>query len=439
MISFEQYKMDSLQKNGDQLKLPGLCRRHSSLVNATNRNNGTVHSEIIWRNKRVGRMFWKAKAARSIVQEAVKWCRLWYMRYWIFHFSKQLDSNPVLILGDASIFLEALETLDRISVTSMPVLLVGETGTGKELFARALHMLSGRRKSSFVTYNCGQLTDDNMALSTLFGHRKGSYTGALYSREGLFRAADGGTLLLDELEALTPRVQSMLLRALELGEIYPVGIDIPDKVDVRVIAATNQKPQQLIATDELRKDLFFRLRGSQITMPPLRDRGPEEVKLLARAFLKLNGDDSRKFSNLKLETKQILQEYSWPGNIRELHQFVQNIVTFEKSTSSISVEDIHPLLLPDEDSDNGGFRQKIDDVPNRLYRKMVEDGKSFWDVVKKPFLARDLNREQVQHIIARGLEKTGSYKKLLELFGMQKHQYQKFMDFLRTHRLKTQK
>jgi transcriptional regulator with GAF, ATPase, and Fis domain len=217
------------------------------------------------------------------------------------------------ILG-ASAAVEGLrKTLARLIDVDYPVLIEGESGTGKELVARALHFGGRRAERAFLPANCGGLTDAILA-SELFGHARGAFTGAERDRPGLFEAADGGTLFLDEIEAMSPAVQDSLLRALESGEIRRVGENVPRRVDVRVIAATNAPLEK----GGFRRDLFFRIAVLRIAVPPLRAR-LEDLPLLAGRFLETIGRElGRPAPVLKPSALERLSRHPWPGNVREL-------------------------------------------------------------------------------------------------------------------------
>ncbi|AJE02791.1 sigma-54-dependent transcriptional regulator [Geobacter pickeringii] len=214
--------------------------------------------------------------------------------------------------------------LEAVAATDQPVLVTGETGTGKELAARAVHDASGR-KGAFVAVNAAGL-DDIMFSDTLFGHRRGAYTGADQKREGLIAQAAGGTLFLDEIGDLAEASQVKLLRLLQEHEYYPLGSDIPRKSDARIVVATNRDLQQMMAAGTFRRDLFFRLSAHRVTLPPLRERR-EDVPLLVDHFLEQSAAAMRKKKPTPPpELFQYLSAYSFPGNIRELQALVADAV-----------------------------------------------------------------------------------------------------------------
>ena len=222
------------------------------------------------------------------------------------------------LIGDSPAWRQLVVQLPRVAASGLPVLLLGETGTGKELVSRALHALSARRKLPFVAQNCGA-TPDTLIESELFGHARGAFTGAIGDRTGLFEAAEGGTLLLDEIGDATPMLQMKLLRVLQEGEARRVGDSRARRVDVRVIAATHRPLERAVAHGTFRADLFFRLAAVRLRLPSLRERG-RDVLLLARHFL-ARAAAARPGGvppELAPELAERLLRHPWPGNVREL-------------------------------------------------------------------------------------------------------------------------
>jgi DNA-binding NtrC family response regulator len=214
------------------------------------------------------------------------------------------------LLGESEPMRALRALVTRVAATDVPVLILGETGTGKELVARAIHEHSARAHKAFVAENCGVFAEGVVA-SELFGHEPGAFTGAAGRRRGVFEQASGGTLLLDEVAELAPRVQSSLLRVLQEGVLRRVGGEARIPVDVRILAATHRDLAAMVAEGTFRQDLYYRLRGATLEMPPLRDR-PGDVELLVRAFL-----DGRALA-VSREALRALSTYRWPGNVREL-------------------------------------------------------------------------------------------------------------------------
>jgi len=246
------------------------------------------------------------------------------------------EKLPADMVGDSPSFRAAYELLKRAADNRITVLLLGETGVGKELFARSLHNMGMRRDAPFVAINCAAIPHD-LVESELFGVEKGAYTGALVSRPGRFERADGGTLFLDEIGDLPLAAQSKLLRVLQEGELERLGDQKTRKINVRLVAATNCDLQQLVKERKLRSDLYYRLNAYQIEIPPLRER-KEDVALLAKRFLaKYSVVHAKKLRGFTDKAKRALLTYDWPGNIRELQNMVERGVILAPSGTRIEV------------------------------------------------------------------------------------------------------
>ena len=229
-------------------------------------------------------------------------------------------------IGDAPCFLEVIARLPLLARTDASVVITGETGTGKELVARALHYLGPRAEHPFIPVNCGSLPD-NLLEDELFGHERGAFTDARSRRTGLIVQADQGTLFLDEIDSLTPRAQVALLRVLQDRTIRALGAERIRTVDVRFIAATNAELMALVHGGSFRSDLYYRINVINLTIPPLRERG-DDVILLAHHFLRhFNTDESSRFV-LTGESEDALRAHGWPGNVRELENTIQRAIAF---------------------------------------------------------------------------------------------------------------
>jgi two-component system, NtrC family, response regulator HydG len=246
------------------------------------------------------------------------------------------------IIGESQAIKEVLSAIAKAAKTNATVLIAGESGTGKELVARAIHYSSDRASAPFVPVNCGAIPHELME-SELFGYMKGSFTGASETRAGFFQTADGGSIFLDEISETTPSMQVKLLRILQDKEIYMVGSRRPQKVDVRILAATNKDLTNLVRNKAFRDDLYYRLNVVNIFIPPLRERD-EDVLILtkhfAAKFARELGKNTPQFSDSVLKS---LVSYSWPGNVRELENVIQRLVVMSES-DTIDVPELPPLM-----------------------------------------------------------------------------------------------
>jgi two-component system nitrogen regulation response regulator NtrX len=260
-------------------------------------------------------------------------------------FRKQMLSRSV-IAGD-SIPMKALrQQISLMAPTNGRVLIFGESGTGKELVARAIHAQSPRREALFVELNCAAIPEE-LIESELFGHRKGSFSGAHSEKEGKFQRANEGTLFLDEVGDMSLKTQAKVLRTLDEGRFTPVGGDEPITVDARVIAATNKDLEEEIARGNFREDLFYRLNVIPFFVPPLRER-KEDIPLLARHFLKeVSAAYSRRPREITDAAIDTLMRYSWPGNVRELRNVIERIVIMNPTATRYDTKHLPPLVYRD--------------------------------------------------------------------------------------------
>ncbi len=246
------------------------------------------------------------------------------------------------ILGNSFIIQEIVSIIQQVAPTDVTVLITGESGVGKEVVAKAIHNSSKRSHKPMITVNCGAIPE-GIIESELFGHEKGAFTGAVEARKGYFEISDGGTIFLDEIGELPLSTQAKFLRILDTGEFLRVGSNVPRKVDVRVIAATNRDLEQEVRNNNFRKDLFFRLRSINIHIPPLRDRKediPLFIKHFAESFAERNKIQVEGFSEDAIE---VLKNYTWEGNVRELKNAVESLLVL-KQGKLILPEDIRRHL-----------------------------------------------------------------------------------------------
>jgi two-component system response regulator PilR (NtrC family) len=286
------------------------------------------------------------------------------------------------IIGQSPQMQEIFRLLPKVAESNSNVLIIGESGSGKELVAMALHNLSHRKDRNFVAINCAAFPE-GLLESELFGHMRGSFTGAMHNKQGLFEIADGGSIFLDEIGEMPINLQAKILRVLENGSFRRVGGTADIKVDVRVISATNKDVKEEIASGRFREDLFYRLNVVPIHIPPLRER-KEDIPLLVEHFLRKISNQSRKITP---EAMKILMGYPWKGNVREL----ENVI--ERTALLTEKEEITPAELPNEIA---GYADEAKEIPE-LSEEGIDIDKIIGDIEKRYLL--------------RALEKSGGVKK----------------------------
>lgn len=247
------------------------------------------------------------------------------------------------LIGSSESMLAIRQTIEQIARSSATVLIRGESGTGKELVARAIHQSSQRRDRPMLAVNCAALSE-NLLESELFGHEKGSFTGADRLRRGRFELADGGTLLLDEISEIAPSLQAKLLRVLQENQFERVGSSLTQQVDVRVVATSNRDLESEVEAGRFRQDLFYRLNVVPLDLPPLRQR-LEDVPDLARHFLhQIARRENSAFRHIESEAMRLLQKYPWPGNVRELQNIIERAGVLERQEGMVRASTIEPWL-----------------------------------------------------------------------------------------------
>jgi DNA-binding NtrC family response regulator len=322
------------------------------------------------------------------------------------------------IVGSSRSIRDLCAHIARISNNSATVLIQGETGTGKELVARAIHKLSSRSKGPFIPIDCGAISE-GLLESELFGSKRGSFTGAIADRPGVFEAAHTGTLFLDEISNMNLAMQAKLLRVLQEKEIRRVGETRNRLVDVRLVAASNANLKQLAAEGSFRQDLLFRLNVIAVSIPPLRSRR-EDIPMLASYFLKQLNSAHKAGKVLGPKALDPLLTHHFPGNVRELQNCVERgyFTTSGKTIVSIPI-------------DSSAGEESVDEV--RKWLADLADGRrNFWTEIHDRYKRRDISREKVVALIDLGLRTTrGSYKNLASLLHIQEREYRRLMDFLR--------
>jgi transcriptional regulator with PAS, ATPase and Fis domain len=312
------------------------------------------------------------------------------------------------MIGKSEVMQRLIERVRAAARVLGSILVTGETGSGKELVAKAIHACSDRRHARFVAVDCGALPEE-LIESELFGYRRGAFTAAVRDKPGLFEEANGGTLFLDEIANTSRHFQAKLLRALQEHQIRRLGDVVTRQLDIRIIAATNCDLRALVHKGDFREDLFYRLTVFSVQVPPLRKR-LEDVPLLVDFIL----GGRKQIASTALNK---LQSYSFPGNVRELENIVESAVY---TTEGDTIEPSH-IVLPN------------DTAAVTLEQELHVE--NFWESVARPYANRQITRTHVEHVIRRGLERTGgSYRKLIRLFNLPDSDYKRFMDFLRRHR-----
>lgn len=310
-----------------------------------------------------------------------------------------------LMIGSSPKMMAVYKTIASLQNSRATVLITGESGTGKELVARSIHLSSERRDRAFVAVNCGALTE-TLLESELFGHVRGSFTGAVGEKAGLFEEASGGTIFLDEIGETSPSFQVRLLRVLQEQEIRRVGGNKTIKVDSRVIAATNRDLQQMVKAGTFREDLYYRLSVVELAVPPLRERR-EDVGALLDHFLAEFGQKDQQAYNLHQEARRVLESYSWPGNVRELSNAVENLTQLSRGLE-ITVDDLPAKIQADVLKRALRRPQAGEDLPS-----LIEDWPTLDELERRYIqilVARHKEKQRIAEIL--GVDRTTLYRKL---------------------------
>ena len=384
---------------------------------------------LIWLRDNVC-LYATLESSDDTLTEFSTFVRQMYLKYLIHYLSRKTAGiRTIQVVGTDRQLLRTIELAYASANSPRPVMIYGETGTGKELWAQAIHLLSPRRTQPFLTINCAHLRDSNMAASRLFGHKRGAYTGAVDDRPGIFRKADGGTVFLDEIESLQQHAQEMLLRTIEYGEVQSLGTDSPVQVDVRIIAATNKQLNLLIKQGVIREDFYYRISTHQISLPPLRERTSRDIIALANYFLGKCNREHPRTKTWGRGTLGALTTYDWPGNVREL----QNVVDSAFYTADMS-ESITRQHLPDQFRGKNPFSTKSGinqtDMIHELYHSLIEESDDFWERIHRPYLRGDLSRYQIQDLIELALMDHYTLQEVSRAFHIHQNQWRKFYLFL---------
>ncbi|MGE8685978.1 MAG: sigma-54-dependent transcriptional regulator [Achromobacter sp.] len=270
--------------------------------------------------------------------------------------------------GASERMLELYRQLKRVAPTNVTALVIGESGTGKELAAHAIHELSPRRQRPFIAVNCGAISP-NLIESEMFGHERGSFTGADRQHKGYFERADGGTLFLDEVTEMPLDLQVKLLRVLETGQFMRVGTNREIACDIRIIAATNRNPEQAVRDGKLREDLYYRLSVFPVELPPLRERG-EDILFLARGFLEVQNQESGKRKDFSDRALTVLKQYDWPGNVRELKNFVRRAFIMADG-DTLEADRLVPQVSPSSPGGDGQVSVPVGETLAEADRRLI--------------------------------------------------------------------
>jgi len=360
-------------------------------------------------------------------------------------------SGPNELIGESPAIAELRAEIERIARSDAKVLITGESGSGKEVVARAINDGSSRAQS-FVPVNCAGIPE-TLLESELFGHVKGSFTGAYRDKPGKLEMSDNGTIFLDEIGEMTLRMQGLLLRFLETGEIQKVGAERVAKVtNVRVITATNRDLRDLIRLAQFREDLYYRINVIHLVVPPLRDRR-EDIPLLVQHFLRRftqvgdpalpgqaygQGNGSgRHYSpvrHISDDAMDALCAYAWPGNVRQVENVVERLLVTGRS-DVVELADLPTeIRVPAGNGQARPGRERRRTIADDLFKKLIDDRQSFWQAVYPLYMNREITRSNVRELVHKGLEEArGNYKIVLKLFNMDTRDYKRFLNFLRKH------
>ena len=347
--------------------------------------------------------------------------------------SAMRSKTHVQLIGRSPAIVALQQEVDRVARSDAKVLITGESGVGKEIVAKGIHSGGPRAANVFAPVNCAGLPE-TLLESELFGHVKGSFTGAYRDKPGKLETAHMGTVFLDEVGEMTLRMQGLLLRFLETGEIQKVGSEGNGRnLNVRVIAATNRDLRDMIKQGTFREDLFYRLNVIHIVVPPLRERR-EDIPLLVAQFLsQFTAQNRSSITTVSPDAMKVLIEYSWPGNVRELENVMERLVVTIPGPT-IEVDHLSSEIRVHDKIALRPKRERRRTVADDLYRRMIDQRESFWATVYPLFMDREITRANVREIVRRGLEEArGNYKIVARLFNMEPRDYKRFLNFLRKH------
>ncbi len=337
------------------------------------------------------------------------------------------------LLGVSQQMVDLRQEVEQVAKSDAKILITGESGVGKEVVAQCIHAHSARANLVFVAVNCAGLPE-TLLESELFGHVRGSFTGAYRDKPGKLELAHQGTVFLDEIGEMTLRMQGLLLRFLETGELQKVGADGGGRtVNVRVIAATNRDLREMITQGTFREDLFYRLNVIHLEVPPLRERR-EDIPVLIEHFMQTFTRDSGSIvKSLSPDALHALSRYGWPGNVRQLVNVIERLAITARGHVA-TAEDLPAEVRVQE---TVGVRPKSErrrTVADDLYKRLIEERESFWSCVYTLYMDREITRGTLREVIRKGLEESrGNYRIVARLFNLESREYKRFLNFLRKH------
>ena len=346
------------------------------------------------------------------------------------------------LIGSGKLMRVLEEDLRDAARSDAKVLITGESGVGKELAARTIHAFSARSSGPLVALNSAGVPD-TLIESELFGHVRGSFTGAYRDKPGLFELARGGTVLLDEVGEMSLRMQSLLLRFLETGELQRGGSDqYKTTADVRVISATNRDLLERTKEREFREDLYYRLNVVHIVVPPLRDRRDDVAPLFDHYVRALAEQNRLPACDLTEEARLFLEAAPWPGNVRELRNVAERValrfagrtVTLADLRSQMGRKMNSPTAPAARQDDADVLARSNEALARSYYERMTLGHESFWTALYQPFMLRDVTRETVRAVVRLALaESRGNYRIVLQMFNLPPSDYKRFLSFLQKH------
>lgn len=335
------------------------------------------------------------------------------------------------IIGKSKEMRDLIDITMQIAKADISILIYGESGVGKEVFARAIHFFSNRKDKQLVSVNCGAIPE-GILESELFGHKKGSFTGAFETRKGYFEIADGGTLFLDEIGEMPLRTQVKLLRAIETQEFMKIGAETVTNVDVRIIAATNKDLQKEVDAGKFREDLYFRLKAVTLSIPPLRKR-KSDIEELAYYFITRYSEASkRKPPRLTDDALELLKEYSWPGNIRELKNTLESAIAISNSDVLDAAQFINLLNVPVGDSDHRNLPVFLKKSPEEVDREILY--RALFEIKKDILELKDLVIQRQMEV--KSTSENNHHREVIPIEQMEKEAIKNALDQTRGNKRK---